>query len=155
MDTLFSHVSIVTMDDRMSVWTDSFLGVTDGKISYLGKKAPEEQPQTIIDVLHLPRLVMPVATITLGWPAGAAPLSDRLPATAFVHHEHYVQPTPESIDRDYGPREALEENRRFCEINHTETLAQIFTDIRYTREACEAMSQTLLDALRRQGFLAD
>ena len=41
MDTLFSHVSIVTMDDRMSVWTDSFLGVTDGKISYLGKKAPE------------------------------------------------------------------------------------------------------------------
>ena len=42
MDTLFSHVSIVTMDDRMSVWTDSFLGVTDGKISYLGKKAPEE-----------------------------------------------------------------------------------------------------------------
>ena len=49
MDTLFSHVSIVTMDDRMSVWTDSFLGVTDGKISYLGKKAPEEQPQTIID----------------------------------------------------------------------------------------------------------
>ena len=112
-------------------------------------------PQMIIDVLQLPELVVPVATITLGWPAGAAPLSDRLPATAFVHHEHYVQPTPESIDRDYGPREALEENRRFCEINHTETLAQIFTDIRYTREACEAMSQTLLDALRRQGFLAD
>ena len=57
MDTLFSHVSIVTMDERMSVWTDSFLGVTDGKISYLGKKgeitailkqmgslSPEERP---------------------------------------------------------------------------------------------------------------
>ena len=51
MDTLFSHVSIVTMDDRMSVWTDSFLGVTDGKISYLGKKAPEEQPQTMSDTV--------------------------------------------------------------------------------------------------------
>ena len=37
MDTLFSHVSIVTMDDRMSVWTDSFLGVTDGKISWGGR----------------------------------------------------------------------------------------------------------------------
>ena len=37
MDILFSHVSIVTMDERMSVWVDAFLGVTDGKIAYIGK----------------------------------------------------------------------------------------------------------------------
>ena len=49
MDTLFSHVSVVTMDDRMSVWTDAFVGVTDGKISHLSKKPPEEQPKNIID----------------------------------------------------------------------------------------------------------
>ena len=35
MDTLFSHVTVVTMDERMSVWTDAFVGVTDGKISWL------------------------------------------------------------------------------------------------------------------------
>ena len=49
MDTLFSHVSVVTMDERMSVWLDAFVGVTDGKISYLGKQPPEEQPEHIID----------------------------------------------------------------------------------------------------------
>ena len=49
MDTLFSHVSVVTMDARMSVWIDAFVGVTDGKISYLGKKPPEEKPGQIID----------------------------------------------------------------------------------------------------------
>ena len=49
MDTLFSHVSVVTMDARMSVWLDAFVGVTDGKISYLGKKPPEEKPGNIID----------------------------------------------------------------------------------------------------------
>ena len=49
MDTLFSHVSIVTMDDRMSVWTDAFLGVTDGKVAYISKKPPEEKPAQIID----------------------------------------------------------------------------------------------------------
>jgi 5-methylthioadenosine/S-adenosylhomocysteine deaminase len=49
MDTLFSHVSVVTMDDRMSVWTDAFVGVTDGKIAYLAKKPPEEKPQKIIE----------------------------------------------------------------------------------------------------------
>lgn len=49
MDTLFSHVSVVTMDARMSVWIDAFVGVTDGKISYLAKKPPEEKPDKIID----------------------------------------------------------------------------------------------------------
>ena len=49
MDTLFSHVSVVTMDARMSVWIDAFVGVTDDKISYLGKKPPEEKPGQIID----------------------------------------------------------------------------------------------------------
>jgi FMN reductase [NAD(P)H] len=32
-------------------------------------------------------------------------------------------------------------------------LAQIFTDIRYTRKDNEAMSAGLLEALRQQGFL--
>ena len=49
MNTLFSHVCVVTMDDRMSVWTDAFVGVTDGKISWLSKHAPEEKPEKIID----------------------------------------------------------------------------------------------------------
>ena len=49
MDTLFSHVSVLTMDSRMSVWPDAFVGVTDGKISWLAKKAPDEQPGQIID----------------------------------------------------------------------------------------------------------
>lgn len=37
------------MDERMSLWTDAFLGVSEGKISYMGKKPPEEQPAQIID----------------------------------------------------------------------------------------------------------
>ena len=49
MDILFSHVSIVTMDERMSVWVDAFLGVTDGRIAYIGKTAPEEKPERILD----------------------------------------------------------------------------------------------------------
>ena len=49
MDTLFSHVTVLTMDARMSLWTDAFVGVTDGKIAWLAKKPPEEQPARIID----------------------------------------------------------------------------------------------------------
>ena len=111
------------------------------------------QPETIIDLLRLPQLVFPVATITLGWPAEEPPQSDRLSTEAFVHEETYRPYTPERIDRFYTPKEQLAENRHFVEINHKQTLAQVFTDLRYTRADNEAMSQTLVKALRRQGFL--
>ena len=111
-------------------------------------------PQMIIDTLQLPQLTMPVATLTVGWPAEEPPLSDRLPMASFVHNETYRDYTPEAIDTYYHEKEQLPENRHFCEINQKETLAQIFTDIRYTRKDNEAMSEGLLQALRHQGFIA-
>ena len=111
-------------------------------------------PQMIIDTLQLPQLTMPVATLTVGWPAEEPPLSDRLPMASFVHSETYRDYTPEAIDTYYQEKEELPENRHFCEINQKETLAQIFTDIRYTRKDNEAMSEGLLQALRHQGFIA-
>ena len=49
MDTLFSNVTVVTMDEDLRVLFSGFVGVTDGKISYISRKAPEEQPQKIIN----------------------------------------------------------------------------------------------------------
>lgn len=111
------------------------------------------QPEAIIDALCLPRLVMPIATITLGWPDENPARQDRLPIEAIVHSEQYRDYAPADIDRLYREKEQLEENRHFVEINHKETLAQVFTDIRYTRKDNEAMSEAVLKALRRQGFL--
>ena len=111
-------------------------------------------PEMIIDALQLPELVMPVATLTIGWPDETPALTDRLPLASFVHNETYKPYTAEAIDEYYGHKEALEENREFVRINKKETLAQIFTDIRYTRKDNIAMSEGMLKALRRQGFLA-
>ena len=111
------------------------------------------QPQPIIDVLELPELVFPVATLTIGWPAEQPNQTDRLPLQAILHQETYKAFTPERIDACYSEREALPENKHFVEINGKETLAQIFTDIRYTRKDNEAMSEGLLSALVRQKFL--
>ena len=49
MDTLFSNVTAVTMNERFDVLYSAFVGVTDGKISYIGRSAPEEAPQQIVD----------------------------------------------------------------------------------------------------------
>ena len=111
------------------------------------------QPQLIIDILQLPKLVMPVATLTVGWPDENPPQSDRLPLKALIHNETYQDYTPQAIDQFYEYKESLPENRHFVEINNKQTLAQVFTDIRYTRSDNEAMSQGLFDALRHQGFL--
>lgn len=112
-------------------------------------------PQLIIDVLRLPSLTFPVATITLGWPDETPQPSDRLPLEAFVHNETYNPYSSERIDAIYANKESLPENRHFVEVNGKETLAQVFTDIRYTAEANHAMSITLDDAIRRQGFQGD
>lgn len=111
------------------------------------------QPLTIIDVLHLPQLVVPVATITLGWPDENPPLSDRLPLHAIIHEEMFHDYTPADINDFYCEKEALPENRHFVEINGKTTLAQVFTDCRYTKSDNEAMSDGMLSMLRRQGFL--
>lgn len=120
-------------------------------LCYLGTTV--YMPQMIIDALQLPELVMPVATLTVGWPAENPPLTDRLPLEAIIHKETYKDYTADDIDRYYAHKENLEENKHFCEINKKETLAQIFTDIRYTKKDCEAMSEGLLDALKRQKFI--
>ena len=110
-------------------------------------------PKMIIDTLKLPKLVMPVATITLGWPDEQPALSERLPLRSIIHQETFEDYIPEKIDDFYAEKENLEVNKEFVRINHVETLAQVFTDIRYTKKDCEAMSKGFLDALKNQGFL--
>lgn len=111
------------------------------------------QPKPIIEALHLPKLVMPIATITLGWPDEDPEPSERLPLSAIRHDETYQPVTADTIGRDYAEKEALPINQHFVEENNVETLAQVFADIRYKATDCEAMSVTLRDALKQQGFI--
>ena len=112
-------------------------------------------PQGIVDVLGLPRLVAPVATITLGWPAEEPAQTDRLPLSAIVHDEHYHDYDVQTIDNAYSEKESLPENLAFVRENGKQTLAQVFTDVRYTRRDNEALSRGYLDMLHHQGFLRE
>ena len=136
------------------LFTQTFCNLAEAEglgICYLGTTL--YMPSQIIDVLQLPRLVMPVATLTVGWPDEHPEQTDRLPLDAMVHEEVYRDYSPADIDLYYKEKEALPENRHFVEINHKETLAQVFTDIRYNKKDNEAMSAGLLQALKQQGFL--
>ncbi len=150
-DNILSFLNAAT--DAL-LYTQTFCNLADEEgLGYCFLGTTVYNPQQIIDTLKLPRLVMPVATITLGWPDENPPLSDRLPLESIVHTETYTDYTPELIDKYYAEKEALPENQEFLKINNKETLAQIFTDIRYTKKDNEAMSATMLETLKRQGFL--
>ena len=66
-------------------------------------------PNKFIDLLKLPKLVMPVATLTIGWPDETPTQPDRLPLESILHEETYTDYTAESIDQYYKVKESLEE----------------------------------------------
>lgn len=109
-------------------------------------------PDQIIEILHLPELVVPVATITVGYPDECPQQVDRLPVEGILHEEVYHDYTGEDINRIYAYKESLPENVQFVKENDKETLAQVFTDIRYTKSDNEYMSGVLKSTLKKQGF---
>lgn len=119
-------------------------------ICYLGTTT--YNPQMIIDALKLPKLVFPLTTVTVGWPAELPEQVDRLPLEGVVHQEFYHDYTEEDINRIYSYKESLPENLKFVLENNKETLAQVFTDIRYRKDDNEQMSQHLWETLKKQGF---
>ena len=60
VDVLISNVTAVTMNEKLDVLFGAYLGVTGGKITYLAKQPPQQQPSTIIDgtgMVAMPGLV--------------------------------------------------------------------------------------------------
>ena len=95
MDTLFTNITAVTMDEAMQVLFDCYIGITDGKISYISKKAPEEKPQQIINgtgMVLMPGLINCHTHIVMSLLRGYADdhtLSDWLENYIFPREDRY------------------------------------------------------------------
>jgi nitroreductase len=120
-------------------------------ICYLGTTT--YNASEIIDILQLPSLVVPVTSITVGYPATAIEKTDRLPLEAIVHNETYKDYTSDAIKELYAEKENSEFYKNFVAENNKETLAQVFTDIRYSKKNNEFFSEKFLEVLKRQGFM--
>ena len=120
-------------------------------ICYLGTAT--YMADRIIDILGLPEGVVPVAALVLGYPAEAPPLTDRLPMKSVVHEETYRDFSEADIDEIYKDRENSELTAELLEENKKETLAQVFTDNRYTRKDNVHFSKQFLEVISKQGFM--
>lgn len=107
----------------------------------------------IAKALELPRMVVPLLTVALGYPDENGVVSDRLPIDAIRHKNTYHMPTDDDVMFQYAPKESLAENQKFVSENGKQTLAQVFTDVRYPRANNEHFSEVLIDFLRNNGLL--
>ena len=120
-------------------------------ICYLGTTT--YMAHKIIDVLKLPKGVVPVTTITVGWPQEVPEQVDRLPLDAIVHYETYSDYTSEKIGRFYKEKEDRNDSLQFVKENNKESLAHVFTDVRYKKADNVYFSNIFLQALKDQGYM--
>lgn len=107
----------------------------------------------IVRVLNLPKGVLPVTTLVLGYPDEKPELTDRLPLDAVVHFETYNDYTAAEIDELWAEREESELTKRLLEENNLPNLARIFTERRYVKRDNVAISQAYLALLKERGFM--
>ena len=70
-----------------------------------------------------------------------------------MNREKYTDYSPDEIDAIYSEREASSLTAALLKENGKETLAQVFTDNRYTRSDNVHFSRQFLEVIRRQGFM--
>ncbi len=105
-----------------------------------------------VNLLKLPRLVVPVASLVVGFPDESPVPPGRLPLEAIVHDEYYSDFDRKKIDNVYKDLENSKATQNFLELNQKETLAQIYTEIRYPEANNLFFSGKFREVLTQQGF---
>ncbi len=107
----------------------------------------------ISEALGFPKLTFPVTTLALGYPGEDPGLTDRIPLKGIVHNGKYTDYPKDAIEQLYSFKEGLGSSKQYVKENNKETLAQVFTDVRYKKEDNEFFSAKMMGFLKEQGFL--
>lgn len=97
-----------------------------------------------VEELQLPEGVLPLFSISVGWPLGPKPeRTERLPLEAVVHFEEYRDFSDRQIADLYAEKEARPDSARFVEENGKANLAQVYAEVRYPAAMNEEISAAL------------
>lgn len=128
-------------------------------ICYLGSTFANAD--AIATILELPQHVVPVVGFVLGHPAEEPALRDRLPLDGLVHDETYRDPDDDAVRAIYRARETAgwerymgnPDLRRRIEASGVRNLAQVYSQLKYTRADHEVFTANVTRVLRDQGFV--
>lgn len=138
-DAVILSQQIVTIAEMQGLGT-CYLGT----VNYNAKE--------ISDFLELPDLVIPVASLSLGFPAETGNRQERLPVDAVIHNEKYRNESLSEIIDIYRDIDGNPANQQFVKENDKLSLAQVFTDVRYPRKTNESVSESFKQLLKDKGF---
>jgi len=148
------HLFIMAMTDAV-IYAQQIVTIAEMEgfgTCYLG--TVNYNAKEISELLGLPELVVPVASISLGFPSdNQEEQCERLPLKAVMHQEKYRNDSDEEILNLFRVKDENPVNMSFVEENGKKTLAQVFTDIRYPLSTNEKVSTDFLNLLEKTGFL--
>jgi nitroreductase len=120
---------------------------------YIG--AIRNDPQGVIDLLHLSPLMLPLVGMTLGWPASRPKRKPRLPTAAVLHWEVYAEdelvPLLHEYDREMVAT-GIYEGRQVPVPGKPEAVEDYGWLEHTARRVSQPYRQHLREALERQGF---
>jgi nitroreductase len=112
-------------------------------------------------ILELPDNVVPVVGFTIGYPNEDPVLRDRLPLDGLVHYDTYHDYSDERIAEIYREREvkgwerymSYPRLRKMIIDSGVENLAQVYTEVKYSRQSHQEFSRNVLNYLKAQDFM--
>ncbi len=102
--------------------------------------------------LKLPRGVVPIVAMVMGYPAEEPQLTERITPSALIHYGSYQQYTPQQLEAIYRTIEELPANIQYVKENSKPSLAHVFTEVRYRPALYAELSGQIAETLRKQGF---
>lgn len=112
-------------------------------------------------ILELPSSVVPVVGFTLGYPNEDPAPRDRLPLDGLVHYDTYQDYSDDRITEIYQEREikgwerymSYPRLRKLIIDSGVENLAQVYTEVKYSRRSHMEFSRKVLSYLKTQDFM--
>jgi nitroreductase len=157
-DDLFSFM-VAAIDATLASQNVALAAEADGfGICYMGSTLASAG--AIAKTLGCPEHVVPVVGFVVGVPAEDPPLRDRLPLSGVVHRERYTDPDDATLAAIYRERDVAGWNRYMAnpelkarvEAAGVRHLAQIYSELKYTRASHHGFAEALLATLRECGF---
>jgi nitroreductase len=106
----------------------------------------------IIEALNLPKLVVPITTITGGYPEKMPELTDRLPLEAVVHYENTLISAAKKLIC-FIPKRKQRFLQKLCSRKQQRNTCSGIYRHSYSKKNNEFFSDKFLKVLKQQGFL--
>lgn len=107
----------------------------------------------ISELLKLPDLVVPVASLAIGKIDKEGDETKRLPLKGFLHFEEYTPQEKVGIKEIYKIHDEDQANQSFIKENNKENLAQVFAEVRYPKNVNLEISEKFMNLLKEKGFI--